>query len=169
MQAMPAAEANALDWATDRQHAAWLRRHLGALLGPDADLDDMVQSTYERAIRAAATFRGDCPPEAWLRRIATNVAMNALRGRCRRRRLGDAIGRWVGRRVSVDSLAGAAEVHEMLDRLDPGLRLALVLHHHVGLSQREVAEELGVAVSTVHERLKAARAALLTILRGSLP
>jgi RNA polymerase sigma-70 factor (ECF subfamily) len=166
---MPAADANVLGWANDRRHAASLRRHIGALLGPDAEIDDLVQVTYERAIRSAADFRGDCPPEAWLRRIATNVAMSALRGRCRKRRLYDAVGRWTGRRATVESPSSAAEVHDLLDRLEPDLRTALVLHHHMGLSQREVAEELGLAVSTVNDRLKAAREALLRILRGSVP
>jgi RNA polymerase sigma-70 factor (ECF subfamily) len=55
------------------------------MLGSAFEADDAVQETMVRAWRKADTFEGRSAVRSWLYRIATNVCLDALRGRKRRR------------------------------------------------------------------------------------
>jgi RNA polymerase sigma-70 factor (ECF subfamily) len=75
---------------TDRS-AFKLEPHLGEItaycyrmLGSVFDADDAAQETMLRAWRAAPTFQGRSATRWWLYKIATNVCIDALRGRTRR-------------------------------------------------------------------------------------
>jgi RNA polymerase sigma-70 factor (ECF subfamily) len=54
------------------------------MLGSVFDADDAAQETMLRAWRAAHAFRGRSTTRWWLYKIATNVCIDALRGRSRR-------------------------------------------------------------------------------------
>src|ERR1700726_4192795 len=56
------------------------------MLGSGFEADDAVQETMLRAWRAADGFEGRSSVRSWLYRIATNVCLDALRGRERRAR-----------------------------------------------------------------------------------
>src|SRR5438445_12901008 len=50
-----------------------------ALLRDRATAEDCAQETFERAYRSWRTWRPDAPVEAWLHRIAINVAISDRR------------------------------------------------------------------------------------------
>jgi RNA polymerase sigma-70 factor (ECF subfamily) len=54
------------------------------MLGSAFEADDAVQETMVRAWKKADTFEGRSSVRSWLYRIATNVCLDALRGRGRR-------------------------------------------------------------------------------------
>lgn len=67
-------------------HRAALTGHCYRMLGSVADADDAVQETMIRAWRSQEGFAGRASLRTWLVRIATNVCLDALAGRARRRR-----------------------------------------------------------------------------------
>src|SRR5690349_9527968 len=57
-------------------HQAQVRGHLYRLLGPDSEIDDLVQTIFARAFAALATFKGNSTLSTWLYRITTNTTHN---------------------------------------------------------------------------------------------
>src|SRR2546429_5936 len=129
-----------------------LFRTLVTLLRNRAAAEDCVQESYLRAYRAWPTWRPDAPVEAWLHRIAINVAVSHLR-RERLREVGELVRR-LGVPADPDPTDGAAP--ELLRELrrpptaDPAGSMAAILIRGVAL---------GAAVSVA---VGAAAAALTT-------
>lgn len=133
---------------------------LCAALGSGDDVDDLVQDTYLRALRSAASFRGDSDVLSWLRTIARNVCADQVRRRVRQRRLVDK----VTRLFPTDVAPAATDhpgLHGLLADLDPDRREAFVLTQLVGLSYEEAATVLDCPVGTIRSRVSRARSDLL--------
>jgi RNA polymerase sigma-70 factor (ECF subfamily) len=126
--------------------------------GDLAEAEDCVQEAFSRAAARWGQVRGYGAPEAWVRRVAMNLA---LAGRRRARRQLAALarlrpGQAVVPPLSVDRVALA----DALRALPRNARQAIVLHHLVGLPVDDVARELRVPVGTVKARLARGRRAL---------
>ena len=120
------------------------------------------------------------PPEAgeiayasWLRRVVTNLSINALQ---RTRRL-SALPEFSNdpamrtdqrpeRRCDLDE--SLQRVEAAMGRLDDSKRAILVLRAYEQLSYDEIADHLGVPLGTVMSRLNRARTALMEELRRDL-
>ena len=98
-------------------------------------------------------------PELWLRRVAINRAVSELR---RLRRRAAALLRLGAQRTQPQSqfTAQTAGLAELLRRIPVNQRPVLLLHDVLDLPIEQVAEELGLPVSTVRGRLARARANL---------
>jgi RNA polymerase sigma-70 factor (ECF subfamily) len=146
----------------DRLYEATCRRlfrTLVALLRDPAAAEDCLQEAYLRAFRAWPRWSPDAPVEAWLHRIAINVAVSHRR-RERLRAVGEVI-----RRLGVPAELDPTEVPtpellRELRALPPKQAAALVLRHVHGYTNREIAHAVGVPERTVASRLAAARARL---------
>ena len=140
-------------WFADYQ--APLFRYALRLMQDEERAADIVQETFLRALAALST---QAPPEnasAWLHRIATNLAYNALRRQNRWRWLGltgnEPAPRFEGR------LATAHVVRRCLARLRPKEVEALLLYELVGLSCSEIGVLSGEEVGAVRMRISRAR------------
>jgi RNA polymerase sigma-70 factor (ECF subfamily) len=141
--------------------ATYSRLHgtLIALLRDRAAAEDCAQEAYLRAFQAWPRWRPDAPVEAWLHRIAINVAIS-YRRRERLREAGEVIRR-LGLPPSLDPTDGSSsELLRELRALPPKQAAALVLRHVHGYTNREIAHALGIPERTVASRLAAARARL---------
>lgn len=141
-------------------HQSQVRGHLYRLLGPDSELDDLVQTIFARAFAALATFKGGSTLSTWLYRITTNTTHNLLRHRFRRNRVKAAFGWWLsGRSAHVqDSHADVRdEALRLLQHLAPDLREVFVFYHYEGLTLQEIAAILDKPLSTIGDRLTRAR------------
>jgi RNA polymerase sigma-70 factor (ECF subfamily) len=137
---------------------------LVTLLRDRAAAEDCVQEAYLRAFRAWPRWRPDAPVEAWLHRIAINVAVSHIR----RERVRSAVALL---RRSPTEAPGPAEIGDpdLLDELralPPKQAAALVLRYVHGYSNREIGQALGVPERTVASRLAAARTKLQERLGG---
>lgn len=147
------------------------RRILGTLvtmLRDRAAAEDCTQDAFERAFKAWKSWRPDAPAEAWLHRIAINVAINGQR-RERLQEAGALVLR-LGRPSPPADVAGGTERSELLNalrKLPPKQAAAIVLRHFHGYSNREIAISLGVPERTVASRLAAARGRLQRLLEGT--
>lgn len=133
-----------------------LRTLLGVLRDRPA-AEDCVQEAFVRALRAWARWRPDAPAEAWVHRIALNVAMSYRRRERLRTILhlnhpGES-------REGVDPAVGA-ELLAALRRMPPRQAAILVLRFNHGYSNREMAAALGAPESTIASRLAVARVRL---------
>lgn len=135
------------------------------MLGDPAAAEDCCQEAFTRAFKAWASWRPGAPAEAWLHRIAINVAVSHWRKQ-RLREVGEIIRR-VGRPAPPPSPAAIAENSEIgkaLRKIPAKQAAAIVLRHYHGYTNREIAAALGIPERTVASRLAAARARLQLLL-----
>ncbi len=137
-----------------------VRGHLYRLVGPDPDVDDLVQTVFARAFGALDRFQANSTLGTWLYRITANTTHNLLRQRFRRERVKGAL-QWfnAGRQAHLQSNRAEVrdEAQRLLDRLRPNLREVFVLYHYEGLTLQEIGQVLNRPVSTVADRLTRAR------------
>jgi RNA polymerase sigma-70 factor (ECF subfamily) len=128
------------------------------LLGDKSVAEDCAQDTFERAYRSWSSWRPDAPVEAWLHRIAINVAVSDRR-RARLRQAGELVRRLGRPSPAPDpgTLAERSDLIRALRKLPTKQAAALILRHFHGYSNREIAASLGVPDQTVASRLAAAR------------
>jgi len=128
---------------------------ISRIVGDAAEAEELAQETflrfYERPIQATPSAN----VRAWLLRVGTNAAFNAVRSRRRRANwLGRLAGRAEARQVEDDPLSIVAErdeahhVRQVLAQLPERQRAVLVLRS-AGLSYAEVADALGVRPGSV--------------------
>ncbi len=144
------------------------RRILGTLITlvrDRATAEDCAQETYERAFRRWKEWRPEASAEAWLHRIAINVAISDRRHQ-RLRQAGELVRR-LGRPASgpdPSTVAERSDLFQAMKKLPAKQAAVLVLRHYHGYSNREIAAALGVPEQTVASRLAAARQHLQAVL-----
>jgi RNA polymerase sigma-70 factor, ECF subfamily len=141
-------------------YASSYRRLLGQLFAVTGDLaeaENLLQEAYARAFARWSRVGDYDLPEAWVRRVAINLAAMAERSLRRRAR---ALLR-LGPPPLVPELSpDLLDLRDALAALPLGQRQVIVLHHLVGLPIEEVARELRLAPGTVKSRLARGRAAM---------
>jgi RNA polymerase sigma-70 factor (ECF subfamily) len=105
---------------------------------------EAVQEAFGRLWTGWETLSSYDRPEAWVRRVAINVAVSRWRRSRRLRPLGDRA--WAARE---DDAATRHDVQNALRALPVTHRQALLLHHVLGMPVSEVAHEMGVPEGTV--------------------
>ena len=138
----------------------------------DADTaEDVAQEGFIRAYRQLARFRIGEPFRPWLLRIVTNLALNEVRARGRRRGM---FGRLLPAREASDP--GPArqveqgehqrELLEAIGRLGPDDQVVLYLRYFLDLPEQEIATTIGKRPGTVKSRLSRARARLRVVVEA---
>jgi len=149
-----------------RRYGGSVLRYLTRMSGNPEQAEDLFQETFKRVHEKAHTFRG-IRFRPWLFRIATSVAINALRKRWRkpvlslnqRQDCSDERHEQSGAVAVADNSfnpSAAAEKAEQAERVRQSIELlpakqraTLVLAYYQQLSYREVAEVLGCSIGTV--------------------
>lgn len=146
------------------QHRRWSAAILLAHKPADAELDDLLQDIAMTLIRNIHDLRDPALFKPWLRRLSINVAKTAGRRRKARLRLvkpasnPDALDRVQAR--DTDHGAAREEGRRLLDlaqRLHPDYREPLLLKCVRGMRYRQIADALGLPVTTVETRITRAR------------
>jgi RNA polymerase sigma factor (sigma-70 family) len=127
----------------------------------DHEAQDLVQATFEIALRRLDTLRDPVAMPAWLLRIQTREAFRVTR---RLRRL-VRLDRQPEIVVGSGDLAGRSDLRRAMATLPARTRAAVTLRHLAGLSVRDTAEALGVSENTVKTQLKTGLARLREELR----
>ena len=153
-----------------------LLAYANMLSGDRTVADDLVQDTFERALRAGARFQPGSNLSAWLRRILKNLFTD----RCREKRRFVDIDETDVLNVAATGDTGAAEepaaallgrvtlddVRSALDDIAAPLREVFVLAHLQRRNYQSIAATLQIPVSTVGTRLWRARVRLREVLTG---
>ena len=127
----------------------------------EAEAQDLVQTTFERALKAAPTIRDPQAIRAWLLTAETREALRVVRRLRRTTRLDPEVHELP---VGGPEDSEAAELDRALARLSPPIRAAVVLHHMVGLSVRETAAALGANQNTAKAHIARGLARLRELL-----
>ena len=131
------------------------------LVGPSADVEDLVQTVFIEGFRSLPAFRGEALFSTWLGRIAVRVTMRAVRRRLPRALPLDAAAdvprHEPGPEQIADDREGLARLDRLLATLKPKRRTAFVLHVLEGHSMEEIAAMVGASVPAVKVRVHDAR------------
>ena len=141
-------------------YAGAFSRLVGQLLlvtGELHEAEDVVQEAFARASVRWARLRHYDVPEAWVRRVAMNLA--ADRSRRARRQLAALVRLGPAPPVPPVQLEELALL-EALRALPISHRQVIVLHHLLGMPVEEVAATLTIPTGTVKTRLARGRRAL---------
>jgi len=140
--------------------------YLAHVTGDRQLADDLLQETFYRFLRAAATYESETHRRNSLYRIATNLARDARR-RSLIRAPFSSRGNEIERVPSADH-AGAAErkadFTRAMGQLKPRERAMLWLAYAEGASHREIADVLGVRPASLKPMLFRARRRLAALL-----
>jgi RNA polymerase sigma-70 factor, ECF subfamily len=134
-------------------------RFLYHLVGRDEWISDLCQEVFLRVYENRARYRETGTFDAWLYRIALNVARDAKR---RQRREPHALGDMepAAAGPTPEAACEEAERGRMISRtiadLPEPLRIVLVLRHYEEMSFEQIARMLGVPASTIKSRFSAA-------------
>ena len=147
------------------QHQTSLLRLCYVQLQDQALAEDAVQETFLKAYKGFDSFRGDSSEKTWLTRIAVNTCRDFQRGGWFKH---------TERRVTPDMLpVGTVQPDtEDLDlslavmKLPRKMREAILLYYYQDMSTEEIAETLGIAQSSVSNRLRRGREKLRKLLEG---
>ncbi|MFN0245364.1 MAG: RNA polymerase sigma factor [Kofleriaceae bacterium] len=166
LEACRRGERSALD-AVFRAHAQGLARLLKRIVGPSADVEDLLQETFANAITAFPTFRGEASIKTWLHRIGVYVAHQHLRRPRHRREVAlddaDAISRETTETPETREVARRLYAH--LGTLDATKRIALVLYAIEGHTVDEIAALMGAGRAATRSRIFWARRGLMRSMR----
>lgn len=151
------------------RHAKHVHAVVYRLLGPDSDLEDIIQEVFIYAFYSIDKLRDPVALRSWLGGIATGHVRAHLRRRWR--------SRWLNF-FSHEELADLPseppdphtdllrEVYTILDHLPPDERMAVVLRRIEDLPIHEAAEVSGMSVSTFKRRYARGQAHFLARAKG---
>jgi RNA polymerase sigma-70 factor (ECF subfamily) len=149
-------------------------RQMRALAGTGSELDDLVQTAAEQALRALGTFESRAELATWTYRICYLTLLKQRRWYrrwCRRFVLSrdtDLLDRADPRISAVDSLQRrerCRRLRQALERVSPKRRTVVILHDLQAMSIEQIAEVVSAKPNTVRSRLRDGRKRLFEELR----
>ena len=151
-----------------RRHDQRVYRLARAIVGNEADAEDIVQESYLRGFQHLSQFEGRAKFSTWLLKIALHEALARYRNNARFDNL-DEIAETQAvyadpRRSNPERVAARCEIRDVvkraIDELPPTLRTVLMIREIEEMSVAEAAEVLDISEDNVNVRLHRAKAAL---------
>jgi RNA polymerase sigma-70 factor (ECF subfamily) len=156
-------------WASEalfRRHARMAIGLAFRLLPRDIDADDVVQDSFVFALQRLSSLQNPQAFAAWL----GSIVVRTVGKRLRRRRLLTRLGMRSAEPIDLSSVIAPSapaevavqlrRVYALVETLPAEERIALVLRRVEGLELPEIAAHMGVSLSTVKRRLRAAEVQL---------
>jgi RNA polymerase sigma-70 factor (ECF subfamily) len=143
-----------------QEHGAMLLATARLLTLNEAEAQDLVQTTFEIALRRLDTLRDPNAMRSWLLRIETREALRLTRRLSRLIRLDHERHDIVDPLADPSGWAEETDLRAALATLPPRIRAAVVLHHMAGLPVRDTALALRVSENTAKTQLKTGLARL---------
>lgn len=142
------------------------------LMGERQAAEDQAQEAFVRAYRRLETFQIDRPFGPWIRRVAANLCLNAIKGAGPDHQPLEEEHDLPGERSWIDPERAQQQrersevVHAALHSLPPHQRAAIELRHYQELSYQEIGRALGWTLNEVRTNLYRARQAMAEALEG---
>jgi RNA polymerase sigma factor (sigma-70 family) len=155
------------DRALPSCHRHLLARALRLELSTQA-AQDLVQDTFERALRRADGFVPGTNLRAWLARIMFNLFVDGYRRRSSEADVVsldlDLLPSQPEPEAAPDGARAPGTIEDAIERLPATLRQTVELRVRTRLSYRQIAGQLGIGIGTVGTRLHRARHAMRGLL-----
>ncbi len=153
-----------------RRHRADVSRLVFRMLGPSADVEDLVQEVFLQVHRSLGDFKGQSKFSTWLHRVTVNVVLMCRRAaRSRPMFSGEVSDAEPDRGLLPDEDASRRQRLEafrrVLEKLPEKKRTVFVLHELEGLPPVEIASIVDAPVLTVRTRLFYARREICELMR----
>lgn len=145
------------------EHGARLEKYLARKLDSPEDAAEVAQEAFLRLYRMAQPEQLD-NARAFLFQVATNLAVDQLRKRQLHHRFlsaekgqlesgepSDSTGTAASPEQIVNARERLAAIYQAVDELPFRVKQAFLLHRRSGLSYSEIADQLGVSVSSVEK------------------
>jgi RNA polymerase sigma-70 factor, ECF subfamily len=150
-------------------HASWLTRN-------EAEAEDLVQETFEKALRAFDTFQTGTNFKAWIFRILRNTFLTTRAGIATARTVFledhpgtlDAAAAEPTPEDNLIRLGNQAALQLALEQLEPPLREALLLCDVEEIKYKDISVILDIPIGTVMSRISRARRTLRQLLQQQL-
>ena len=140
-------------------------------LGDRGHAEDAVQEAFAAIWRSASTYRPERGAAGgWLYTVARNAIVDRLRrnGPSADAELPELVSPEPGPPQQAEESYVSWRVHRALEELQPREREVIELAYWSGLSQSEVAEQLGIPLGTVKTRTRSGLARLASVLEGEV-
>ncbi len=168
VQAIRAGHTGAAACLYDR-YAGQVRSMLLTTLGPDDEIQDLLQEVFIVALDGLGSLREVNKLGSWLAAIAVFVARAHIRTRTRRRWLRffspEQTRTWDVEQPSTDARRALREAYAILDGMPVEPRMAFLLRYVHGMTMPEAAEACGTSLSTFKRRLTRATRDFLQVAR----
>jgi RNA polymerase sigma-70 factor (ECF subfamily) len=139
-------------WDNDLRGVAW------SVVRSATATDDVMQSTYEKALGSLAGFDGRSSLKTWLHAICYRTAIDHVRYESHRQHFGDESLQHVAAPASTSARAlDRVQLAALLDQLKPEQRSLIMMTAGLGYSFDEVADITGLPRGTVASRVGRAR------------
>ncbi|MBN2433240.1 MAG: sigma-70 family RNA polymerase sigma factor [Acidobacteria bacterium] len=141
-----------------RRYGPMVMRRCRYLLRDEAEAEDVTQEVFVQLLRHRGRWVATYP-SSLLYRIATNLCLNRIRSRNRRKeehmtpRLLTQIAAW--RDMDAGLVLGA-----LFDRHRTSTRIMAVMHYLDGMTHEQIAAEFNMSVSGIRKRLRKLRESL---------
>jgi RNA polymerase sigma-70 factor (ECF subfamily) len=144
-----------------------LRRYLLSQVRDAAKADDLVQETFLQIHRARHTYDSAYPLMPWAMAIARHVWLMDRRTLSRRPWAPDDVTAMeLPVRADAAALSDRDEVRRALGQVAPARRRAVIQHHVLGFSFKEIAQRSGIAETAAKLRSSRGMAQLRALLKG---
>lgn len=144
----------------------YVRRHVGRLMGPGAEVDDVVQEIFVEVYDSLSDFEFRSKFKTWLYRVTRNVAISQMRGTKETVDLGDLQPLRADARTlsKIEARDQVRALYTVLEQCKPESREAFILHEVEEMKLREIAEWTDTSINTIASRVRRTREKLRTFL-----
>jgi len=140
------------EWDHDLRGVVW------SVVRSSGDVDDVMQASYEKALRSLDRFESRASLKTWLHAICYRTAIDHLRRQNRQRIV--PLDEALAHASPTDAAWDRIRLAEVLEGIEPENRALLMLTVGCGYSYDEVAEITNLPRGTVASRIGRTRAAL---------
>ncbi len=145
-----------------------MRNLVRYLIRGDQGVDDIVQDALLAVVRGLPGYRGDGQLHSWVDRIVARTTFASLRKSRKHEVASDAYTEpeQLGVTEPLDErYAARRRAVRLLDQLPAEQRHVLVLHHVLGMTMPEIAEQLDAPLETIRSRMRLGRNRLRDVKR----
>jgi RNA polymerase sigma-70 factor, ECF subfamily len=143
------------------QYTSRLLGFISSRVRDDAQAEDILQEVFLRVHRHLCCLPQPPHLEPWIYQITRNLIIDHYRHRKELVEIPESLP--AAPDLPDDDPEARLALAEMIDQLPETYRQALILTEYQGLSQKELAEHLGISYSGAKSRVKRARARLMDV------